>query len=241
MNILNVKAIKTVLFLLFLSLVILILSIFGLFLHVDKALSVNSTLSDKVIIIDAGHGGEDGGAEVNGILEKNINLSIAHILSDYLKLSHIKCDMTRKDDRLLYKPGEEKHKKRYDLLNRVEFANNYANAVFISIHQNKFEISKYRGLQVYYSPNNDASSVLAETIQKNAKTLLDNSNRREIKKADFRIKVLDMLKMPAVLVECGFLSNPEEAKLLDSTEYQKKIAFIIYLSAIEYLENNGEL
>jgi len=212
-------ALKTVVFLTFTALIILLFSVSGCIIDRDNY-SVTSARSDAVptIVIDPGHGGEDGGAEAYGVVEKNINLGVALYISDFLELSCYPIVMTRSDDRLLYKNGEENHKKRYDLLNRVEFAESFDNAVFVSVHQNKFEISKYKGLQVYYSPNNDGSMRLAECIQTNSKKYLDDKNKREVKQADFRIKVLDMLKMPAVLVECGFLSNPEEAALLASTE-----------------------
>lgn len=237
------KAIKTVLFLTFTAVIIVLLSFIGLKIHVYRDLSDYQTFSEThntVIVIDPGHGGEDGGAEANGVIEKNVNLAISHVLSDLLKLSDTSVVMTRNDDRLLYRDGEENHKKRHDLLNRVAVAEKYETALFVSIHQNKFEIPKYKGLQVYFSPNNPESERLAKIIQSNTREHLDNSNKREVKQADYRIKVLDLLKMPAVLIECGFLSNPEEAKLLASYEYQKKLAFMTYLSLTEYL-NNGEI
>lgn len=234
-------ALKTVVFLTFTSFVIILLSVSGCI--IDKDTVTETALYTKerqTVIIDPGHGGEDGGAEANGVIEKDINLSVSLYISDFLDLSCYPVALTRIDDRMLYKSGEENHKKRYDLLNRVEFAESYDNALFVSVHQNKFEIPKYKGLQVYYSPNNADSLRLAECIQFNSKNYLDLKNKREVKQADFRIKVLDMLKMPAVLIECGFLSNPEEAALLASEDYQKKMAFVIYLSLAEYLEN-GDL
>ena len=230
---------KTVFAVLIISAVIIVFSVVGLMLSADADAYLSSVVDENItfptVIIDPGHGGEDGGAEANGVTEKNINLAVSLMLSDYFSVSEYECVLTRKDDRLLYCQGEEKNKKRHDLINRVKFANDIGNALFVSIHQNKFEIPKYKGLQVYYSPNNKQSRVLAEIIQSKAKQYIDVSNNREVKQADFRIKVLDMLKMPAVLIECGFLSNPEEAKLLSSMEYQKKIAFVSYLSLVEYL------
>lgn len=198
------------------------------------------TVAFPIVILDAGHGGEDGGAEANGVLEKNINLSIANYVSSYLNISGFENVMTREDDRLLYNAGEENNKKRYDLNNRIIFAEKYPQGVFVSIHQNKFEIPKYKGLQVYYSSNNNDSERLANIIQNNARLNIDINNKRETKPADFRIRILDSLKQPSVLVECGFLSNPEEAALLNTKEYQKKVAFVIYKSIVEYLCNNGE-
>ena len=190
------------------------------------------------MIPDAGHGGEDGGATANGVCEKDVNLALTKDLASFLSLTPYTVNPTRTDDRLLYGAGEENRKKYYDLTRRVRFASQLDNAVFISIHQNKFEIPKYKGLQVYYSKNHPLSKNLAETVQKNAKAYLDPTNNREIKKADHRIRVLNSLQIPAVLIECGFLSNPEEAKLLASREYQKKIAFTVFISTITFVEND---
>ncbi len=192
------------------------------------------------LILDPGHGGEDGGATANGILEKDINLSVSEKTAAFLALSPYAVYMTRTDDRMLYETGEENRKKYHDLVHRAEFASSFDRAVFISIHQNKFEIPKYKGLQVYYSPNNSLSATFAECIQTNMRDLLDPTNKREIKKADHRIRVLSSLHMPAVLVECGFISNQEEAQLLQTEAYQKKLAFVLFLSTIQFVRENGE-
>lgn len=192
------------------------------------------------LILDPGHGGEDGGATANGILEKDINLSVSEKAAAFFALTPYSVHMTRTDDRLLYEAGEENRKKYHDLVHRAEFASSFERAVFISIHQNKFEIPKYKGLQVYYSPNNTLSCTLADCIQTNMRVSLDPANKREVKKADHRIRVLSSLYMPAVLVECGFLSNPEEAQLLNTEAYQKKLAFVLFLSTIQFVRENGE-
>lgn len=190
------------------------------------------------IVLDPGHGGEDGGAAVDGILEKELNLSICEKIKTLFALSGYPVCMTRTEDKLLYEPGEESRKKYYDLVHRAEFASSFENALFISIHQNKFEIPKYKGLQVYYSHNHPLSEAFAVCIQTNMRTHLDPANHREIKKADHRIRVLSTLEMPAVLVECGFLSNPEEAARLTSEAYQKKLAYILFLSTLQFIEFN---
>lgn len=195
----------------------------------------------KFIIIDPGHGGEDGGAvSSSGISEKNINLNISKYLYDFLKISNVTPILTRDDDRLLYKDGQENKKKYYDLRNRVDIANSYDNAMFISIHQNKFAISNYSGFQMYFSKNNPESEKIASLIQNNVKKMLQPSNKRLIKKADKKILVLDSLNMPAVLAECGFLSNENEAWLLTQEDYQKKIAYTIYISLIDYIDNKNK-
>lgn len=209
------------------------------FQNADTQKELNASERRSIHLIpDAGHGGEDGGATANGVCEKDVNLALTKDLESFLSLTPYTVNPTRTDDRLLYGAGEENRKKYYDLTRRVRFASQLDNAVFISIHQNKFEIPKYKGLQVYYSNNHPLSKNLAETVQKNAKAYLDPTNNREIKKADHRIRVLNSLQIPAVLIECGFLSNPEEAKLLASREYQKKIAFTVFISTITFVEND---
>ena len=241
MNKLTFYALKTVAFLILVAGIIFGLSLLGFMIHMkndDGVLDVSyDVCKERIVVIDAGHGGEDGGACANGVVEKDINLAVSTMLKCFFDVSGFGAVMTRSDDRLLYKSGEENNKKRFDLLNRVAFADEYDDAVFISIHQNKFEIPKYKGLQVYYSANNPNSSVIARLIQDNTVKYIDNSNKREVKEADYRIRVLDMLEKPAVLVECGFLSNPDEALLLTDAQYQKKLAFVMYLSLIEYLNN----
>ena len=191
------------------------------------------------IIIDAGHGGEDGGAQSStGINEKDINLKIALYLKEFMSLCDYDVHLTREDDVLLYEPGQESRKKYHDLRNRVAFANQFDDAIFVSIHQNKFTIPKYKGFQVYYSKNHADSKGLADLMQKNVVQNLQPDNNRVTKAAGKEILVLDTLEMPAVLAECGFLSNDEEAHLLDTTEYQKKLAFLLFRSIVEFM--NGE-
>lgn len=225
-----------------LSAVIVAFSILGILLTNGDSETSATVVGRNMptIVIDPGHGGEDGGAYANGVLEKDINLAVSSILYSYLSMTDYNVVMTRTDDRMLYNDGEEFAKKRFDILNRISFTERFDNAIFVSIHQNKFEIPKYKGLQVYYSPNHNDSKALADAVQKNAKTHLDPDNNREIKQADYKIKVLDNIKSPAILVECGFISNPGEALLLCDYSYQKKLAFVIFASLANYLENNGE-
>ncbi len=198
--------------------------------------------AEYVIVIDAGHGGEDGGAVgQGGFAEKDINLEISKRLAELLELSDVKCVMTRNSDVMLEsKKTALSNKKRSDLTARVETALEYENPIFVSIHQNKFPSSKYSGLQVFYSKNNVQSKTLAEIIRKNNVLLLDKFNKRETKPAGREIFVLDSLEVPAVLVECGFLSNATEEAKLTTPEYQKKLAFMIYVSVMEFLENTDK-
>ena len=193
--------------------------------------SANNTLfAYDTVIIDPGHGRIDGGAVgEGGILEKDINLLISHALNSLLSLTNTSTVMTRTTDELLVDEGNTTaSKKTQDLTQRVGFTELYENPLFISIHQNKFPVSRYSGLQVYYSKNNPESKIVAENIQKTTKLLLQNDNKREVKKAGTNIYVLKKIVCPAVLVECGFLSNPQEARRLCDDSYQKKIAICIF-------------
>lgn len=194
------------------------------------------TYKTPVVIIDAGHGGEDGGAvSDDGILEKDINLDIAKKLENLFKLSDISTAMTRTDDRLLYYSGQENRKKFYDINNRIKFAENFDNCILLSIHQNKFPIKKYSGFQVYCSKNNPSSKILGEYLQNCVVRYLQPNNTRKIKIAD-NIMLLDNLEIASVIAECGFLSNREEAALLCDDNYKNKIAFLIYAATLQYLQ-----
>lgn len=203
------------------------------------AVSTEGEESFDTVIIDAGHGGEDGGASsAQGLVEKDVNLDIAKKLCEMLEASGVKVVMTRTDDRLLYDRNVDFHgrKKKLDLEARLNIAERYENAIFVSIHMNSFSSPKYSGLQVWYSPNHASSSKLADTIQSNAQKLLQPENTRKTKSATSSIYLLDRATCPAVLVECGFLSNAEEAERFENDEYRQKIAFVIFCSIMEHLE-----
>ena len=190
------------------------------------------------VIIDAGHGGEDGGAEVDGILEKDINLSIADKLADTLRLCGVRVTEIRDEDISVYDDSAQslREKKVSDLKHRVEIVNGSENNILVSIHQNKFDNSAYSGAQVFYSSNNDKSRVLAESIRNSVVSLLQNDNTRELKPTNSDIYLLDNATVPAVIVECGFLSNDEErANLLDSG-YQSEMAYSIAMGVLEYID-----
>ena len=197
----------------------------------------NLPVSEKVLVLDAGHGGMDGGANLkDGTMEKNINLSITKYLKEYLEQSGAKVIMTREKDISLHEISTDtiKNKKRADLLKRREIANTSGADAFISIHINYFEQEKYKGAQVFYETKNSQSIDLAKSIQDSMVNLLDKNNKRTIAKiADNKILYND-LKIPSVLVECGFLSNNNEAKLLKTKEYQQKVAYSIYLGIMDY-------
>jgi N-acetylmuramoyl-L-alanine amidase len=192
--------------------------------------------SGKKILIDAGHGGMDGGtSSKSGTLEKNINLSIATKLKVKLQNLGYEVVMTREDDAGLYlNSGTIRSKYMEDLRNRCNLKESSNCDMFVSIHLNYFTQSKYYGAQVWYSSFKD-SALLAGIIQKNFKEDLDPSNKRVQKAAKNAYRVLrENDTMPSVIVECGFISNLEEEQKLKSDEYQEKIVDSISKSIGEY-------
>ncbi len=198
------------------------------------------TASESVgatVIIDAGHGGEDSGAVgKNGVLEKDINLSVAFFLGEELSSRGYTVVYTRTDDRLLYKEEENVKglRKISDLKNRCAVAREYPEAIFVSLHVNSFGDSRYSGLQVYYSENDSGSRLLAEKIQGAVRNSIQPDNSRKIK-AGKALYLLEHIENPAVLVECGFITNPDEAEKLSDKEYQKELSFAIVCGIIEYI------
>ena len=199
--------------------------------------AVSDSVSDKniVVVIDAGHGGQDGGAVADdGTLEKDLNLSLATSLGKILREMGADVVLTRDED-IMYADNDSSHKKLDDLTHRIKTAEDAGNCIFISIHMNKFPVPKYSGAQVYYPANVPGSEELAQSVQSAIKEYLQSENDRTIKKSGDNIYILTKLSCPAVLVECGFMSNPEELEKLKSEEYRNKIALIIAKAAIEYI------
>lgn len=195
----------------------------------DTEASLNES-SLPLVIIDPGHGGEDGGAiGTNGCLEKDINLSMAKKLSSVLAGIGIKSILTRNTDTLLYDRNSdfEGRKKYLDMQERLRIVNSHKNVIFVSIHQNAFPQEKYSGFQTYFSPNSKDSAVLAKQIEEGVKSLIQPDNNRSAKSSDGNIYLLDRTECPSVLLECGFLSNSEECESLCSDEYQNKLCQVI--------------
>ncbi len=179
------------------------------------------------IVIDAGHGGEDGGAEgADGTLEKHINLSIAQPIGDLLTVLGYTVTYTRTADTMVDATGNTlRERKVSDMHNRLALMEQADLA--ISIHQNKFPQTKYSGAQVFYGNGNAESRVWAEAIRSSVLTLLQPHNKRELKKGDNSVFLLSRATVPLVLVECGFLSNETEREQLKNREYQRQMAFAI--------------
>lgn len=196
--------------------------------------------TQPVIVIDPGHGGMDGGAVgVDNIIEKDINLSLSLCLADFFRLSGYQVVMTRETDCSIHDEGISgaRNQKVSDMHNRLAIMNQYPDGIVLCIHQNQFSQSKYSGGQVFYgTQRSEESSRLAQSIQANLKNMLQTDNNREIKEAYDTLYLMRNALSTAVLVECGFLSNPEEAHLLIQPEYQRKMAFVIYTSTLQFLQ-----
>ena len=194
---------------------------------------------DKIIILDAGHGGEDSGAiGVNGRLEKDLNLEMVLEIGSYFEQKGYVVIYTRTDDRLLYTEAENIKgiRKISDLKNRCKIAANYPESIFVSIHMNSFGNEKYSGLQVYYKPESVASQELANSIQQRVISEIQESNNRKIKSGK-GMYVLENITNTSVLIECGFLTNNIECEKLSEKEYQKRLSFSIVCAIIDYIED----
>lgn len=211
---------------------------------VNTVKQTEQNVNQPIVIIDAGHGGFDGGAVADdGTIEKDINLSIAKYLQEYLSFFSIKTIMIREIDCSVEDEGLTtiRQKKSSDLHNRMKVMEETENAIFVSIHQNKYPDGKYSGTQVFYSPKTkDESQLLAQTIQDCIVNTLQKENTRQIKECGTSVFLMYNAVKPAVLVECGFLSNYQETMLLKSSEYQKKIAFCIAMGIQNYISSRNE-
>lgn len=207
---------------------------------IDKMASALAGERIPTIVLDPGHGGEDGGTSGNSaVLEKDINLAVALKVQGLLEASGYHVVMTRTEDISI---GDEtldtvRGRKVSDLHNRMKIIEEQGDCVFLSIHQNYFEQSQYDGAQMFYSTKNPASKELAESIKSRVVTLLQPENKRETKPATSSIYLLWNVKVPAVLVECGFLSNPAEAAKLKDPSYQQQMAFAVFCGMMDYLHS----
>lgn len=190
--------------------------------------SVNAQVTDrKTVVIDAGHGGVDGGAtSCTGVLESQYNLEIALKLNDLLHLLGIETVMIRDTDCSVYTKGETiAQKKVSDLKERVRIVNTTENAILVSIHQNHFSLPEYSGAQVFYAPT-EGSDDIAKLLQMALIQAVNPNSHRQIKRAD-GIYLMQHINCPGVLIECGFLSNPKETYLLGTSSYQQKLCSVI--------------
>ena len=193
-------------------------------------------ISNHTIILDAGHGNPDGGAEgISGVTEEKINLEIVLKLQELLEQSGCVVLLTRSDENGVYDIDKKtiKEKKVSDMKNRVELSKTSEAEIFVSIHLNKINEEKYSGYQTFYQVNNENSKELAMFIQDNLNFAIQKENKREIMPLKGKY-IMENVKIPTVTVECGFLSNVEEEKLLQNEDYQMRIAWGIYTGIMDY-------
>lgn len=210
-------------------------------LNEKAVMSLKSSPADgTVFIIDAGHGGMDGGAVTgDGTVEKDINLSAALKLKSMMNALGFKTETTRTEDIMTCDEGLStlREKKVSDIRNRLRLLESTENGVLISIHQNSYPSSTSKGSQVFYSGGSGKSETLAECIQQSLVSMLQTDNHRKIKKAGTSIYLLYHATKPAVMVECGFMTNPSECEKLKDENYQKELSFGIICGVFEYLNN----
>ena len=202
-----------------------------------KTHNPNLQKASPTVILDAGHGGEDGGAVgVTGLVEKDLNLDLAGRLCALLEADGVRVIMTRTEDVLLYDRGVDYQgrKKVLDLAARQAIGDAHPDAIFISLHANTFPEEIYHGLQVWYSPNSEQSVLLAKSIRDSVVGTLQPDNHRQSKQAGSNIFLLHKLQIPAVLVECGFLSNPAECNDLEDPAYRDRLAHALYKGLCAY-------
>lgn len=198
-----------------------------------------SSYGDETVVIDAGHGGEDGGAvSVSGAVESKINLDIALRLDELFGLLGVRSVLLRDSDVSLHDSTAQtlREKKVSDLKNRVSMVDSYDNPVLISIHQNTYTNSKYHGAQVFYA-NGELSLPFAQITQKTLKDVLDPSNSRQPTSVPESVYLMNHIACKAILVECGFLSNPQEDALLQTNGYQTKVALALAGAYVKYQTN----
>lgn len=192
-------------------------------------------LSGKIIAIDAGHGGPDGGAvSREGLIEKDINLAVSLHLRDYLQQAGAIVVLTREGDYDLAQEGTKGYSKRKteDLKQRVRSIEEKGADLFISVHMNSVPSNRWSGAQTFYYPGNEGNKKLADYMQEELRITLENTDR--VAKTASTIYLLKALKMPAALVEVGFLSHPQESILLGDDVYQRKVATSIYRGILRY-------
>ncbi len=191
-----------------------------------------------LVYVDPPHGGIDGGCtSADGVPEKGINLDIMLRLRDLLEINGYEVRVTRDTDRSIHDSGIEgiAEQKSSDMDNRLAVFNENENAICLSIHQNQFTDPKYSGAQMFYSNSNSTSEAFARALQNRFRELLQPDNTREIKLCGKELFLCYYSKNPTVMAECGFMSNPEEAALLNTEEYREKVAFTLYTGISDFV------
>lgn len=204
--------------------------------QVSAAISnISGTQTKLKVVIDPGHGGNDpGGIGVSGVLEKDVNLSVALFLKANLESQGMEVIMTRDTDKALYSSESSTNKKKEDLAKRIEIITETNPDFVLCIHQNIFTDAKYSGAQVFYYQESEESARLAACLQAQLIAGVDPDNTR-VPKSNMNYYMLKNSPVPIVIVECGFLTNAEEEAKLGTEEYQRKLAWNIYLGTMQYL------
>lgn len=213
----------------------------SLYAENNTILTASTPVTGHSIVLDAGHGLPDGGAENNtGLTEEKINLDIVLKLQKLLEASNCTIILTRSDENGIYSTDAKtlREKKVSDLKNRVNIANNLEADIFVSIHLNKIAQSKYFGWQTFYKKNSEEGKNLSLSIQENLNSSIQIENKRQPQTITGKY-IIDNVKIPTVIVECGFLSNPTEAKHLEQDSYQEKIAWGIYTGIMDFFSINS--
>lgn len=209
----------------------------------DNAVPTSADTSARpVIVLDAGHGGLDSGAVgKSGLLEKDVNLSVVKDLQQLLEMSGFKTVLTRSEDISIYDDGVEgiRNQKLSDMDNRLEIIQSYPDSVFLCIHQNNYTDPEYFGGQMFYNNNNPNNRTLAQIMQGRF-AQLQPGNDREIKLTGDELFLLKSNENPSLMIECGFLSNPDEEARLATEEYRRQLAFTIYSGLLEYFDTVTE-
>jgi len=224
--------------LLFITLVLMVSTIS--FINSDNKKNTVETVAlpvtGKTVVLDAGHGLPDQGAEsANGVTEASINLVITKKVQTLLEQSGCTVVLTRSDENGIYDLGSNtiREKKVSDIKNRVKIGNESSADAFVSIHLNKIPQSQYYGWQAFFKSNNEASEELAKSLQEELNASIQKENKREALKITGKY-IIEHVEIPIAIIECGFLSNPEEANLLTQDEYQNKIAWGIYNGIMDF-------
>lgn len=205
----------------------------------DTVQTVALPVSNKVIVIDAGHGKPDEGAQSsNGVAEAQTNLKIALKLQNLLEQSGATVILTRSDENGIYDLDSKtlKQKKISDIHNRVKIGNESQADIFVSIHLNKIPQEQYWGWQCFYKENNEESINLAKSLQENLNDAIQRENTRVPMKLE-NVYIIKHVEIPTSIVECGFLSNAQEEKMLLEDSYQDKLAWGIYNGIMDYFYN----
>ena len=219
------------------------ISVFVYFFSVNTEQTIETVslpVTNKVVVIDAGHGSPDEGAEsANGVTEAQTNLKIALKVQNLLEQAGCTVILTRSDENAIYDVDSKtlRQKKNSDIKNRVKIGNESSADIFVSIHLNKIPQSQYYGWQTFYKQGNEQGKNLATCIQNSLNEAIQKENKRVPLKID-NIYIIKNVEIPTSIIECGFLSNLEEEKLLLQDDYQNKLAWGIYTGIINYFYEN---